>query len=562
MALARVQYQQTVSGTTNFTVPFPYISKDHVKASVDGTDVTFTWVNNNTIKLSTAPAVGAIIDIRRETERVNLLVDFQDASTITEQQLDLAAQQTFYIAQEAFDATGGTMAVANDGSYSANGRRLSLVGYPDSDDDAANVQYVKDVLVSGHDAHQERLLAEAARNKAQQWAENGENVAVETGKYSAKHHAIKSAASATNSANSATNSANSATSAANSANTATTKASEAASSASSAASSASTATNEANRSKTEADRSKTEADRAMGYASSLNMPSMAGSALKMLRAKADETGYEFIPSFFSYGLGGQCKFINGSDLNLLTATGFYMGANLINAPENRANWFYVIHLTHNDLYNHQIAIDLDNNERVFTRSERVGYWRAWKEIPRATPTGRSLSVAAPVSSDPGASSLPYTSAWEVRESGYLANTVAAAEWVRPAISFHWGGRYVRRLSLREDGELMWDNDQVMRASHFPTSLGYNGYIKFPSGLIIQWGRTGSVDGDSYTDVTMPIAFPSIFIGAHATPHVGGAAAKADNWGMVEPLTTSSLRVYRGLNGASQTNIVYWMALGY
>lgn len=316
MALARVQYQQTVSGTTNFTVPFPYISKDHVKASVDGTDVTFTWVNNNTIKLSTAPAVGAIIDIRRETERVNLLVDFQDASTITEKQLDLATQQSFYIAQEAFDATGGTMAVANDGSYSANNRRISNVGDPNSDDDAANVKYVKGVLSSGYDAYQERLLADAARNKAQQWADNGENVSVETGKYSAKHHATKAAISAANAATSESNAAVSATNASSSANTAATKASDATNSATSAANSATTATNEANR-------SKTEADRAMGYANGLNLPSGQGNGGKVLRQKTDESGFEYIPSYTAYGLGGAATpFLSNID-SLDTLPGLY-----------------------------------------------------------------------------------------------------------------------------------------------------------------------------------------------------------------------------------------------
>lgn len=115
MALTRVQYQQSVSGNRNFTVPMEYISRDHIKVTVDGVNTTFTWLNNNTIQLTTAPAIGAIVDVLRETERETLLVDFQDASTITEKELDLSARQAFYIAQEAFDLTNSTMAVAKDG---------------------------------------------------------------------------------------------------------------------------------------------------------------------------------------------------------------------------------------------------------------------------------------------------------------------------------------------------------------------------------------------------------------------------------------------------------------
>lgn len=167
MALARVQYTQQVAGNKNFTVPFPYISRDHIYVSVNGTDVDFSWLNSTTVQLTTAPAEGDLVDVRRETEKVNLLVDFQDASTITEEQLDLSAKQAFFIAQEAFDATGATLAVANDGSYSAQNRRLSNVGEPEQPADAATMGWVMGQYNSGRDAHQERLRAEQARDASQ-----------------------------------------------------------------------------------------------------------------------------------------------------------------------------------------------------------------------------------------------------------------------------------------------------------------------------------------------------------------------------------------------------------
>jgi hypothetical protein len=167
MALARVQYEQQIAANKAFTVTMPYISKDHIQVSVDGVDLAFTWLNENTVNITVAPAIGSVVDIMRVTEREVLLVDFRDASTITEKQLDLSARQTFFIAQEAFDATGGTMAVADDGSYSANNRRISLVGDPDSDDDVPNVRWVKDQYNSGRDANVERLAAEVARVAAQ-----------------------------------------------------------------------------------------------------------------------------------------------------------------------------------------------------------------------------------------------------------------------------------------------------------------------------------------------------------------------------------------------------------
>lgn len=55
--------------------------------------------------------------------------------------------------------------------------------------------------------------AEAARDKAEQWAEETEDVEVETGRYSAKHHAIKAAADAVSTSTDATIASNAATSA-------------------------------------------------------------------------------------------------------------------------------------------------------------------------------------------------------------------------------------------------------------------------------------------------------------------------------------------------------------
>lgn len=48
--------------------------------------------------------------------------------------------------------------------------------------------------------------------------------------------------------------------------------------------------------------------------------------------------------------------------------------------------------------------------------------------------------------------------------------------------------------------------QAMRGSN--VSLSTNGYQKLPSGLIIQWGETGSISNNGTLAVTFPISFPS------------------------------------------------------
>ncbi len=131
--------------------------------------------------------------------------------------------------------------------------------------------------------------ASTSATKASQWADANENVAVETGKFSAKHHAAKAAASAaeirnteltslsnaqaaaasaTQASTSATNAASSASSASASAATATTKAGEAATSATNAAASATSASASAATATTKAGEAATSAANAASSATS------------------------------------------------------------------------------------------------------------------------------------------------------------------------------------------------------------------------------------------------------------------------------------------------------
>jgi hypothetical protein len=104
MAYAVNQYTGNGSNK-NFAVTFPFISRDHVKVYVSGVPKTFGWVNDGLIVLTQAPANGAHVFVVRESSRGTPLVDFQDAQVLTERALDLAARQSLYIAQEAFDAS-------------------------------------------------------------------------------------------------------------------------------------------------------------------------------------------------------------------------------------------------------------------------------------------------------------------------------------------------------------------------------------------------------------------------------------------------------------------------
>lgn len=214
MALARVQYQAD-GQTDSFSVPFPYISKSDIKVMVDGAQVPYEFISQNSVALEAKPQAEAIVDIRRETEREDILVDYKDGSTLTETDLDKAARQSFYLAQEAFDQTGSTMAVAEDGSFSAGDRRISLLGYPNSDDDAATQGYVKDQLSGGYDAHAEASRAAEESQEAQTAASTA--VTAKNQAVSAAGEAAADAEGLSAAVDSASNSADTAVSAKNSA---------------------------------------------------------------------------------------------------------------------------------------------------------------------------------------------------------------------------------------------------------------------------------------------------------------------------------------------------------
>jgi hypothetical protein len=130
MALTRVIYTQSVEGNTTFTVPFPYLDADDVKVTVDGEPTTVTWNNSSVLSISPAPIVGAIVYIQRRTNSNALLVDFTDGSTLSEKQLDLMAQQNFYLAQEAFDRTEDSIADNGKFQLDAKNRRIINVANP------------------------------------------------------------------------------------------------------------------------------------------------------------------------------------------------------------------------------------------------------------------------------------------------------------------------------------------------------------------------------------------------------------------------------------------------
>lgn len=88
--------------------------------------------------------------------------------------------------------------------------------------------------------------------------------------------------------------------------------------------------------------------------------------------------------------------------------------------------------------------------------------------------------------------------------------------------------------------------------------GTAGYQKLPSGLIIQWGQTTITTANTNQNVTLPIAFPSAFIGAIA----------GHWWDTTAPSAIATTSAGRsGLNtlvlrGSISAALTFWIAIGW
>lgn len=120
MAYSSVEYNQTDPSEDAYEIPFSYISRDHVRVTVDGEEVGFTFLSPSTVSLNVIPSVDSIVRIERRTQRESRLVDFQDGSTLTEAQLDRSALQFFYMIQESLDRSESSI-IFGDGAWDGEG---------------------------------------------------------------------------------------------------------------------------------------------------------------------------------------------------------------------------------------------------------------------------------------------------------------------------------------------------------------------------------------------------------------------------------------------------------
>ena len=91
----------------------------------------------------------------------------------------------------------------------------------------------------------------------------------------------------------------------------------------------------------------------------------------------------------------------------------------------------------------------------------------------------------------------YGGAIQIREQGLVTNKQSAWGY-SPALTFHWGGRYVKRFGMRSDGQFAVDDVPISLSTHnhnslYVTALGTNGNY-------LTWTKNGTTN-----NITVPYA---------------------------------------------------------
>ncbi len=131
------------AGQVLFPFTIQYIAQSDLKVAIDGTDTTaFTFANATTIELSSAPATGSEVVIKRLTSVDTIDSQFFPGSSIRAQDLNDNFQQLLFSAQE----DGGKVPLYNavfPDDVSMGGNQINNLADPTAAQDAVTKQYLE-----------------------------------------------------------------------------------------------------------------------------------------------------------------------------------------------------------------------------------------------------------------------------------------------------------------------------------------------------------------------------------------------------------------------------------
>lgn len=151
MAFARTVY--TGNGATlNYSTGFSYNLPSDVQVLVNGAlqtlAINYTIPSVGTVTFVIAPANGARVVLRRATSQSTRQVDYQNATLLTEETLDLDSLQAFQMAQEALDQSAEKSPYLDEADYAFNANSLVIknLANPVNPQDAATKQWVLNTM--------------------------------------------------------------------------------------------------------------------------------------------------------------------------------------------------------------------------------------------------------------------------------------------------------------------------------------------------------------------------------------------------------------------------------
>lgn len=137
------------NATDTFAIPFDYTAQSEISVTVDGVaESGLTFPSAASVQLTSAPASGTLVQVRRTTDLTARSVDFASGSVLTEEDLDNSNIQTFHAAQEAVDKANDGIILGADDKWDAQSNIIKNVADPVDNTDAVNKQFLSTNLTN------------------------------------------------------------------------------------------------------------------------------------------------------------------------------------------------------------------------------------------------------------------------------------------------------------------------------------------------------------------------------------------------------------------------------